>query len=205
MNQDEFVAWLKVRANSTGVLFSLDNEPDLWADTHAEVHPDPVGYDELVDRNIEYARAIKSQWSNAKVTGFVSYGFNGYVNLQDAPDRAGKGEITSGLQLFGNVTFWLFWENGYAALAALDDDGDGTLRGDELKGLAIWHDRNGNGVSEPGEAKPLPEHGITAVSCRSERDACHPDRIAFSPRGVTFRDGTTRPTFDLILHARDGR
>ena len=28
-------------------------------------------------------------------------------------DPKGRGEITSGLQLFGNVTFWLFWENGY--------------------------------------------------------------------------------------------
>jgi tetratricopeptide (TPR) repeat protein len=118
-------------------------------------------------------------------------------------DRTGKGEITSGLQLFGSVSFWLFWENGYAALAALDDDGDGTLRGDELKSLAIWNDRNGNGVSEPGEVRPLAEHGVTAVSCRFERDTRHPDRVAFSPRGVTFRDGTTRPTFDLILRQRD--
>jgi len=37
--------------------------------------------------------------------------------------------ITSALQLFGNVTFWLFWENGYQALRSLDDDGDGRLRG----------------------------------------------------------------------------
>ena len=27
-------------------------------------------------------------------------------------DRRGTGSITSGLQLFGSVTFWLFWENG---------------------------------------------------------------------------------------------
>ncbi|MFN0063078.1 MAG: glycoside hydrolase family 44 protein [Myxococcaceae bacterium] len=91
--QDEFVAWLKTRSQSTGVLFSLDNEPDLWADTHAPIHPSPVGYDELVRRNVEYARAIKSQWPEANICGFVSYGFNGYVNLQDAPDSAGKGEF----------------------------------------------------------------------------------------------------------------
>jgi hypothetical protein len=120
-------------------------------------------------------------------------------------DPRGKGEIGSGLQLFGNVTFWLFWDTGYDALAALDDNGDGVLTGDELRGLAIWHDANGDGVCDPGEVRPLSDYGITAVSCRFERDPNHPDRIAFSPRGVTFRDGTTRPTFDLVLKRRDGK
>ncbi len=111
-----------------------------------------------------------------------------------------SGKIESGLQLFGNVTFWLFWETGYDALTALDDDGDGKLSGAELRGLALWHDTNGNGVSDPGEVKPLADYGIVAVSCRYRRDPSHPDRIAYSPAGVTFRDGTTRPTFDLVLH-----
>jgi hypothetical protein len=114
-------------------------------------------------------------------------------------DPKGQGDITSSLQLFGNVTFWLFWENGYDALASLDDDGDGVLTGVELKGLAIWHDAGRAGVCDPGEVKPLSSYGIVAVSCRFERDGRRPDRIAFSPKGVTFRDGKTRPTFDLIL------
>jgi hypothetical protein len=57
-------------------------------------------------------------------------------------DHFGTGRITSGLQLFGNVTFWAFWQNGYHALGALDDDGDGEVRGAEQRGLALWHDRN---------------------------------------------------------------
>jgi hypothetical protein len=32
-------------------------------------------------------------WPEAKVTGFVSYGFTGYVSLQNAPDAAGKGDF----------------------------------------------------------------------------------------------------------------
>ena len=115
-------------------------------------------------------------------------------------DPKQSGKVTSALQLFGGVTFWLFWETGYDALAALDDDRDGQLTGAELAGLALWHDANGNGVSDPGEVKPLSEHGVVAVSCRWERDPRHPDRIAFSKAGVTFKDGKTRPTFDLVLH-----
>jgi hypothetical protein len=114
------------------------------------------------------------------------------------PNRSGK--VTSGLSLFGNVTFWLFWETGYDALSALDDNGDGVLSGKELDGLALWHDANGNGVCDPGEVKSLSEWGIVALSCKFERDPKHPDRIAFSAVGVTFRDGRTRPTFDLVLH-----
>jgi hypothetical protein len=115
-------------------------------------------------------------------------------------DPGSSGKITSALQLFGSVTFWMFWETGYEALAALDDNHDGQLTGRELDGLALWRDANGNGISEPGEVKPLSAYGIAAVSCRCERDGGHPDRIAYSRSGVTFRDGRTRPTFDLVLH-----
>jgi hypothetical protein len=114
-------------------------------------------------------------------------------------DQQGHGEITSGLQLIGGVTFWIFWENGYRALASLDDDGDGVLRGDELKGLALWHDANGNGVSEPGEVKPLAVWGITALSCDFQT---HATGIPFSPRGVVFQNGSTRPSYDWIAPGR---
>jgi hypothetical protein len=45
-------------------------------------------------------------------------------------------------------------------------------------------------------------YGVTAVSCKAEVLKGHPDRILHSPSGVTFKDGTTRPTFDLILKAK---
>jgi tetratricopeptide (TPR) repeat protein len=114
-------------------------------------------------------------------------------------DRRGTGRVTSALQLFGGVTFWLFWPTGYHPLGALDDDGDGEIRGGELTGLALWHDRNGNGVSERGEVRPVGEWGIVALDCAYTHDPTHPDEIAVAARGVTFRDGTTRPTYDLIL------
>jgi tetratricopeptide (TPR) repeat protein len=115
-------------------------------------------------------------------------------------DHRGDGRISSALQLFGGVSFWMFWENGYQALSALDDNGDGWLTGKELDGLAIWQDRNGDGVCDPGEVKSLAAWGIVAVSCRYTIDTRHPDRIAWSPVGVVLRDGSRRPTFDIVLH-----
>jgi hypothetical protein len=91
--QDEFVNWVKVNApysqdNGTTrpIWFSLDNEPDLWAETHLEVHKDPVTYAELVQKSVDYARGIKAVAPRSLVFGPVSYGWYGYVRLQGAPD-----------------------------------------------------------------------------------------------------------------------
>ena len=96
----------------------------------------------------------------------------------------------------------MFWKTGYDALAALDDNHDGQLTGSELDGLALWQDVNGDGISDPGEVRSLADCGIVAISCEREILAGHPDRIVYSPKGVTFKDGTTRPRFDLVLRAR---
>jgi hypothetical protein len=122
--------------------------------------------------------------------------------LVSDPRRDGK--INSGRQLFGNVTFWMFWNNGYAPLAALDDNRDGILTGNELADLALWRDANGNGVAEPAEVKPLSVYGIVALSYKWQTLNDQPDQIAFSPNGVVFQDGKTRPTFDLVLKAQLG-
>ena len=114
-------------------------------------------------------------------------------------DRRDTRNITSGLQLFGSVTFWLFWENGYDALRTLDDNGDGRIAGAELPGVSLWHDRNSDGRSDRDEVRPVAEWGIVSLSCGYEYDPQHAHEIAFSRRGVTFASGATRPTFDLVL------
>jgi hypothetical protein len=113
--------------------------------------------------------------------------------------RDGSREVSSGLHLFGNVTWWLFWKDGYAALSALDDDGDGVLRGEELERLGVWQDRNGDGHVDSGEVRTLAELGIVEISCLSQASD-RPDVLRWSPRGVTFEGGETRPTWDVLLH-----
>ena len=39
--------------------YMLDNEPDLWHVTHRDIHPQPLTYDELLDRTLRYGSAIR--------------------------------------------------------------------------------------------------------------------------------------------------
>ena len=57
-----------------------------------------------------------------------------------------------------------------------------------------------NGVSEQGEVKPVAGWAIVAISTRYIAEDESDVYIAASPAGVTFRDGTTRPTYEVLLH-----
>lgn len=101
----EITAWMTHmigrvgNANGGGVRFyALDNEPMLWNSTHRDVHPDPVGYDELWSRNRDYALAIKAADPGAKVLGPVVWGWCAYFysaidGCAPGSDRAAHGGI----------------------------------------------------------------------------------------------------------------
>lgn len=109
------------------------------------------------------------------------------------PRRTGK--IESGRQLFGSSTWWMFWENGYEALASLDDDGDSRLAGPELAGIRVWFDRDGDGQSARGEVVSLATLGITAIRTSFESHSAD-DLAAWNPRGIELADGRTLATWD---------
>jgi tetratricopeptide (TPR) repeat protein len=149
-----------------------------------------AGFDELVDKNARVAfdldgSRFKRKW--AWLTPKAGW-------LVFDPERTGC--VESALQMFGNVTFWIFWSNGYEALSALDDNADGLLSGPELRGLAIWNDRNCDGVSDPGEVTPVEDLGIEVISCRSQVDA---KGMHWNPAGVIFANGTFRASYDWIV------
>jgi len=102
----------------------------------------------------------------------------------------GRGQITSGLQLFGNVDFWnLLAKRLRCTVFTRRDNADGQLSGSELKGISLWQDLNSNGIADPGEVRPVTDYRVVAIDCGSQR---HSTGIPFNPHGITFRDGTTR-------------
>jgi len=58
--------------------YNLDNEPMLWSYTHRDVHPDPTSYDELRDRSVAYAAAIKAADPTAQTAGPALWGWSAY-------------------------------------------------------------------------------------------------------------------------------
>ena len=95
--QDEFVAWLEStfpdarRDPARTIFYSLDNEPDLWATTHPRIRPTgKLTYAEIAQRTADWAGAVKAVAPTALVFGPVSYGWQGFATLQDAPDAGGR-------------------------------------------------------------------------------------------------------------------
>jgi hypothetical protein len=91
--QSEFVNWATLTYPTTKIAFMLDNEPDLWSSTHAEIWPVKPTYDDVTSRNAEYAAMIHRRVPNATVVGYGSYGWTGWETLQGSPDAQTKGRF----------------------------------------------------------------------------------------------------------------
>ncbi|HEY4014197.1 MAG TPA: glycoside hydrolase family 44 protein [Polyangiaceae bacterium] len=80
--------------------YILDNEPALWNHTHRDVRPEPLGYDELVDRTIRYGRAIREADPDAVIAGPAEWGWLNYIYSakdtapgSDKADRKAHGDL----------------------------------------------------------------------------------------------------------------
>jgi hypothetical protein len=80
--------------------YILDNEPALWNHTHRDVHPEPVTYDELLDRLTRYGGAVRRADPEAVIAGPAEWGWPGYlfsakdqaVSFTLKPDRRAHGD-----------------------------------------------------------------------------------------------------------------
>lgn len=100
--------WVKHMAAKYGTaaqggvaVWSLDNEPIWWMGNHKNIHLQPFNYDELAERGIRYARAVKAGDPTAAVAGPVS---GGYWDLFFSAV-----DITSGWN--GGVPPYKYWTN----------------------------------------------------------------------------------------------
>ena len=73
--------------DATGIrAYALDNEPDIWFQTHPRVVPSRITIADVLARSIRAAQAIKAIDPAAWVLGPVSWGPTGMATFQDAPD-----------------------------------------------------------------------------------------------------------------------
>ena len=104
---EEWMQYLVARygtASEGGIAFyNLDNEPMLWHETHRDVHPEPVSYDELLERTLAYAPVIKRTDPTAKTLGPTLWGWWAYFHsakdevsgnvLNTHPDRKAHDDL----------------------------------------------------------------------------------------------------------------
>ena len=163
----------------TPIVFSLEGQAGL---SHLLTPTEVVSFDLDGDGRIE-----RRPWVRP-TTGFLVW------------DANGDGRITSGREMFGSVTWWMFFPNGYRALDVLDDSRDGWLQAGELKGIAVWFDRNANGVTDADELVSLESLGIAAVATRATG---HDGASPMCSAGLKLEDGRIVPTYDWIAPAID--
>ena len=125
-------------------------------------------------------------------------------------DRNGDGKINDGTELFGNnfvLTNGNEAENGFAALAELDENGDGVVDAvdahwDDLQ-ILRWRDSNGNGMVDDGEKYLVSLQSQNIDSLRlAYRDSDFVDTSGNEHRQVgsyTRTDGTTAEMTDVWL------
>jgi len=98
----DWVAHLKSRhgsaANGGVRYYSLDNEVMLWNSTHRDVHPQPATYDEIWQKTVAYASAIKAEDPGAKIFGPVTWGYcdlfgSAADTCLDGADRDAHGDV----------------------------------------------------------------------------------------------------------------
>jgi Glycoside hydrolase family 44 len=82
-------------------LYVLDNEPMLWHETHRDVRSAPLTYDELLEKTVAYASAIRRADPGATIAGPASWGWLEYhfsaadvkAGVRLRPDRRRHGDL----------------------------------------------------------------------------------------------------------------
>lgn len=64
--------------NFRDVIYFMDNEPMLWHDTHRDIHPNPVSYEEIMEKTVRHAFAVRKYSKDASIAGPSLWGWTAY-------------------------------------------------------------------------------------------------------------------------------
>ncbi len=114
--RNQWTAALATAFGSAPHFYDMDNEIDIWSGTHRDVHPQPAAYNEMRDKFIAEARALKT-WDPAAVRlGPVSCCWWFYWNGANNNDKAAH----AGNDL---LPWWLnevYWQDKIAGTRSVD-------------------------------------------------------------------------------------
>ncbi len=161
--------WESAGGEDTPLVLSFQDEPVVFTDASGDF--DLSGHD----------ASFTTRWVSAQTPWL-------------AMDLDGNGRIDDGRELFGSMTALPGGEralNGFIALAALDDDGDGAItpRDTAFDRLLLWSDADQDRRSSPDETRTAAQAGLVAIHLayrsvsRCTAAACEVERARF-----VFRD-----------------
>ena len=125
-----------------------------------------------------------------------------------AMDLNHDGQINSGAELLGNNTVLADGSkaaDGWAALAALDSNGDGLVDAQDARfaDLRVWVDANGDAITDAGELNPLADMGISSLNVSHQASLVKQNGNTLDGVGqFTKADGTTGSMTDAWLQVQ---
>ena len=145
-------------------------EPDPWKPFFPPMALDPLALDLNGDGKIgtlPLARGVHFDMDNsgfAEKLSWIAPEDGLLVNLADGATR-----VSNGSQLLGNETRLPSGElaaDGFEALAALDDNGDGKVDAQDaaFAHLRVWQDKNSDGIASADELFALEALGIVSLA-----------------------------------------
>ncbi len=69
---------------------AMDNEPELWGYTHYDVHPECTTYEEVLEKYLATAQAVRNVLPEAQLAGPVACCWYSYWNTAPGPAEQGK-------------------------------------------------------------------------------------------------------------------
>jgi len=83
---ESVAAWIEdVRSRHELRFIAMDNEPELWGHTHFDIHPECPTYEEILDRYVTYATAIREVAPDAELMGPVMCCWFDYWRIAPGP------------------------------------------------------------------------------------------------------------------------
>lgn len=145
--RSQWVAALAPNFSGAPHFYDMDNEIDIWASTHRDVHPTSTGYNELRDTFVAEARALKGWDPQAVRFGPVSCCWWFYWNAAANSDKGVHGGIDF-LPWWLNEIAWSDAVNNTRSLDVLDihaypdapDTSSFTLAQKQALALRIFRD-----------------------------------------------------------------
>jgi hypothetical protein len=122
-----------------------------------------------------------------------------------AIDLDGDGTITSGRELFGTASLIAGFpvSNGFEALAALDDNGDGVVDScdEAYQEILLWSDNDSNRVSTSDELQTLKRAGVTSLDLGyyNERMCDERENCGIERSSLLYTDDEGRPRTGTIV------